>query len=85
MELMERLQKAIETRGILAKLARSTGLSHVGIRKIALGQTSRPAHETVVRIQAALDQLDNSQQPTEGQPAEADGVSDGDDAVGVRA
>jgi hypothetical protein len=82
MELSERLKKHT---GSLRKVAREAKISIGTLIAIRDGSTRNPGILTVQALEAALDQLDNSQQPTEGQPAEAAGVSDGDDAVGVRA
>jgi len=59
MKINERLKLAIEAkRGNLARIAKNTGLSLEGVRKIADGRTANPGIYTVQRIEAALDQLE---------------------------
>jgi DNA-binding phage protein len=58
MDFAERLREEIKVRGRLAELARSSGVSHVAIRKIALGQTANPGINTVAAIGRALDELE---------------------------
>jgi len=58
MDFKQRLSKAVDERGVLAEIARITGISHVGISKIARGETKNPGHFTVRKIEAALDQLE---------------------------
>jgi DNA-binding phage protein len=54
MELKDRLQAAIRTRGTLSAIARHSGLDRITIQKIATGKTANPGIRTVQRIEAAL-------------------------------
>jgi transcriptional regulator with XRE-family HTH domain len=72
--VIETLKEKVLQRGVTAKIARESGLSHTVIAKIAHGKIKNPGIQTLQKIKRALDAIDPPSPSASAEAADVDNV-----------